>query len=187
MTPALTGLAKLPGRRVLLVVSNGIDAGSAHSSNDLRLFAQAKGIAIFGYREAHARSLDAWPRGRGGFGMPSSAPASGEPEEETFSTVCELTGGMVMPADPAFVGRELARFVTLVRERYILEFSRPRNGEPGEHIIAVTLPKAAPFAFIRSAGVSILNRSVAPDEDLGIPPDDSGAPVYGSKKPHKPE
>ncbi len=92
-----------------------------------------------------------------------------------------------MPADPLFLGRELARFVTFVRERYILEFSRPRNGEPGEHTIAVTLPKAAPFAFIRSAGVSILNRGAAPDEDIGIPPDDSGNPVFGSKKPPKPE
>ncbi len=185
MALASSELGKLPGRRILLVASNGIDGGSRHSSGDLRLFAQEKGIAIFGYREGQPRSPEAWPRGRGGFGMPSG-PGSGESEEETFSRVCELTGGMVMPADPQFVGRELARFVTFVRERYILEFSRPRNGEPGQHVIAVTLPRAAPFAFIRSAGVSIVNRGVAADEDLGILPDDSGAPVYGPKKPPKP-
>lgn len=92
-----------------------------------------------------------------------------------------------MPADPDFVARELAKFVTFVRERYILEFSRPRNGEPGNHVIAVTLPRAAPFAFIRCAGVSIMNRTIAADEDLGLPPDESGAPVYGPKKPPQPE
>ncbi len=41
-------LSKLSGRRVILVVSDGNDKGSRHPWNEVRAFAEAKGVAVFG-------------------------------------------------------------------------------------------------------------------------------------------
>ncbi len=44
----ISQLSKLPGRRVVLVVSDGNDKGSRHTWKEVRAFAEAKGVAIFG-------------------------------------------------------------------------------------------------------------------------------------------
>jgi hypothetical protein len=88
---------------------------------------------------------------------------------------------MSILADSEFVGKQLTRFVATLRERYILEFSRPRNDEPGEHEITVTLAKD-PRAYIRTAGVSILLADRGENDDSTIPRDTTDAPEIGNRK-----
>ena len=55
-------LSKLPGRRVILAVTDGNDLGSRHAWNDLRFLAQTKGVAIFGMTEMSSFMLPSYQR-----------------------------------------------------------------------------------------------------------------------------
>ena len=182
-------LRDIPGRRVMLVVSDGSDHGSVATWNDIRIFAQEAGVAVFGYStpntrnsayrmgpaitDGHAyRSSGMLPRFR-----PDNSP------EDPFNVICQLSGGLVLAADERFLAKDLARFTALVRSRYIVEFARARNDTPGQHSILVTIDKN-PTAYVRPAGVIVTMRDAAIDADPStIPRDATNAPELGKRKP----
>ena len=185
-------LGALPGRRILLAATDGVDGGSSTKWNDLREFAQQKGVAIFGYSQTHGNvSTILSSTGASGGRASRTAPVltsigSISSAEDPLDAICQLSGGMVMHAEPSFVAKELVKFTTLVRERYIIEFSRPRNGTPGEHNIFVTIPRKSPHAYIRPAGVTILPEAAQANDPTTIPRDASDAPEIGNRKVLKP-
>jgi hypothetical protein len=185
MTFAIKKLGESPGRRVLLAVTGGADNGSRNRWNDLLHYAQQKGVAVFGYtlRSAQVSYMRAIA-GRGSYGTVGGGSGI---TEDPFDAICESSGGMIMSADPTFAARQMVKFTEMVRERYILEFSRPRNDEPGNHSIVVTVPRASPTAYIRSAGVTILlpDAELTGDADT-IPRDTTDAPELGKRKVLKP-
>jgi hypothetical protein len=146
-------LSDLPGRRVILVVTDGHDVGSKHSWNEVREFAQVKGIAVFALNYAQASSMVVgnYRSSRGGnlsSGDESLAVGNG------LTSVCELSGGIVMRMnDPVFLSKSLERFIAMLRERYIVEFPRPANSTAGEHVIEVKIDKG--IYKIRPSGVSL--------------------------------
>jgi hypothetical protein len=174
-------LSELPGRRVILVVTNGHDTGSKHSWNEVREFAQGKGLAIFALSMAPTSSMgtELSYRGRGGY-----LPSGGGPStvENSLISVCELSGGIVMRlSDSAVLSKSLGRFVTMLRERYIVEFPRPSNSTPGEHGMEVKIDKGV--YLIRPSGVSM----PVPDPVLMADPSTiqtgpSHAPEEGTRK-----
>jgi hypothetical protein len=180
-------LSTAPGRRVLLAITSGQDKGSHTQWNDLRVYTQSKGVAVFGFLDpSSTHSLYAGPlssgrSGRGGASVPFiSTPAS---SEDPFDSICELSGGFILTSDPAYTAKHLANFVNLLRERYIVEFIRPRNDSPGEHSIAISVA-SHPLAFVRSAGVSVMLRDPAQDADPDtIQRDTTDAPQMGTRKP----
>jgi hypothetical protein len=146
-------LSDSPGRRVILVVTDGRDAGSKNSWNEVRYFAQAKGIAVFALNYAPASSgIESIGRGRGGYlSSGGGAPAV----EKPLVSVCELSGGIVMRmSDPTALSKSLERFVTMLRERYIVEFPRPAKSTAGEHDLEVKIDKGV-YIKIRPSGVSV--------------------------------
>jgi hypothetical protein len=166
-------IGELPGRRALLVVTDGTDHGSATPWNDLKEYAQFKGVAVFGLAPPSQRI---------------SVPMSGRmsqvstvPMEDLFTALCQFSGGKVIHGDLDHLQRQLVDFVAMLRERYIVEFTRARNDTPGKHIIEVTLTNTN--AFIRSAGVvvTLQDPAVANDPNT-IPRDDSDAPQFGKRK-----
>ncbi len=190
---AVDKLSQLPGRRVLLAVTDGNDHGSTVKWRDVVELAQARGVAVFGYAPAGGLA-GRMPVSNGSGGRMSRSSASSLPaavgggimSEDPFTLVCQLTGGMVMSAAPPFMAKQLVKFTTFVRERYIIEFSRARNDTPGEHNILVTV-RDHPTAYIRPAGVTIMlpDPAVANDPNT-IPRDTSDAPEIGNRKPVKP-
>jgi hypothetical protein len=147
-------LSKLPGRRVILVVTDGRDTGSRNSWNAVRWFAQTSGIAIFAlnYAPAPSTSVGGYSGGRRGGYLPSSGRSSGF--ESPLNSVCELSGGIVMRMnDPTVLSKSLERFVTMLRERYIVEFPRAANSTAGEHGMEVKIDKG--IYKIRPSGVSV--------------------------------
>ena len=180
MAYVVSQLGGLPGRRVLLAVTDGNDKGSKNKWNDLRIFAQEKGVAIFGYTPDGGLSDK---RAGHGASIVRASPAQRNAPEDPFSSICQLSGGMVMFANPRRLDWELGRFMTTVRERYILEFSRARDETPGGHSILVTINKS-PNAYVRPAGVLIVlpDAAVANDPDT-IPRDRTDAPEFGTRKP----
>jgi hypothetical protein len=162
----ITGeLQKLPGRRVILAVTDGRDKGSQQKWNELRAFAQTAGVAIFGlkYRQAGPLLLP-------------------QRYEDIFNSVCELSGGMVLITDGIFVPQQLERFTEMLRERYIVEVPRPANSTPGEHGILVKVAKDD-NDFVRSAGITVPIPDAALLADpTTVPSDPSRTPELGTRK-----
>jgi len=197
MNLALTELGGLPGRRVMLVVTNGFDHGSRTQWLDVMDLAQTKGVAIFGYKPKLANLTDnmsglagttgsTTTNGKGlrasrGAPIPTGVGAMIS-SMDPFGSICQSSGGMVMEANSSFVAKQLARFTAMVRERYIIEFSRPRNDAPGQHNIEVTVAKN-PLYYIRSAGVTVMPSAENQSNDPTIiPRNASDAPLLGNRK-----
>ncbi len=166
-------LSSEPGRRVVLAVTDGRDHGSVLHWNDIMDEAQKAGVAIFGMIPAEGPNNLGVPRSMQNNPLNSS--------EDPFGTLCQLSGGMVLSADRDNLKKRLPYFVTLVRERYILEFSRPRNDLPGKHLLDVKVGN--PMAFVRAAGVAVLIRDPGLEDDpMTIKRDTADAPEFGNRK-----
>jgi hypothetical protein len=165
LTSVMNGLHRLPGRRVILAITDGNDKGSKYSWNDVRAYATATEVAVFGmvyvpYRLGSYRSTS---------------------YEDAFKSVCELSGGMIFPSNGRDVAETLQRFTKTVRERYIVEFPRPFNSTVGEHVLLVTIDKMD--AFIRPAGIAVPMADPAVLADpTTVPADPSRAPVEGTRR-----
>jgi hypothetical protein len=154
-------LSQRHGRRVILAVTDGIDRGSRNSWNALRFFAQTKSVAIFG--------------------LVQPADLRNTQNEAPFNDVCQLSGGMLLPATAKDLGKQLAWAVTLVRGRYIVEFPRPVTTVGGERSLEITISKLN--AFIRAAGAEVPTDDPAILNDpTTIRPDVSRTPELGNRK-----
>lgn len=164
-----TQLRGLPGRRVLLVITDGQDKGSAHKWNEVRAYVQAAGIAVFGITPVQIRG-------------PMSAPVPRGRDAYPLLSVCELSGGMLMPTTPDLIEKLLQQFMTLVRERYILEFPLPANSTKGEHSIQVKIADGERY-FVRATGVSapVPDASILKDPNT-VPSDPSRTPEQGKRR-----
>ena len=165
-------MSKLPGRRVILAVTDGRDRGSRITWNETRNLAEARGVAVFGlsYISQFARKTN------GAFQRWSS--------EDPFHSVCELSGGLVLQAVPRLVEDALKQFVAMVRERYIVEFPRPAHATAGVHVKEIRIARSD--AFIRPAGISVPIQDAAVLADpTTVPSDPSLTPEVGKRAPMK--
>jgi VWFA-related protein len=159
-------LHEQPGRRVILVVTDGVDRGSRNSWNVLRSFAQERGVAIFGFVQPADMNAS--------LGM-------GLAREGVLNSVCELTGGMVLTAGERDLTKQFGRFMTLVRGRYVVEFPRPVGVAGGQHDMDISIEKTN--AFIRSAGISVpVDDPAILKDPTTIPSDPSHAPAMGKRR-----
>jgi hypothetical protein len=163
----------LPGRRVVLVVSDGRDRGSGHSWNEVRAYATAAGVAVFGMTD-----------------VPSYAMSSGRmfPQtnrEDPFQSLCELSGGLVLSTNVRSLAETLRQFTTMLRERYIVEFPRPAKSTAGSHEMQVKIAKDS-GDFIRSAGIGVpLPDAAVLADPTTVPSDPTLTPELGTRSPIK--
>jgi hypothetical protein len=146
-------LADMPGRRVLLIVSNGTDKGSQTKWADTLRNINLVGVGVFGMRSSYAATATqdaAQFYSRHSFGVPASMQT---PYEDPFQELCEANGGIILNSRSKDLSRTLATFVTLLRNRYILEFPRSNDAPSGQHNITVTISRTD--AFITTAGVLV--------------------------------
>ncbi len=162
-------LGNVPGgRRVLLLITDGLDRGSKMTWNEVKSYAQSEGVAVF----AFAPRDTSFQKGKIGPDLTDAAP---------LDAVCQLSGGIAIPVKDYALQFQFVEFLRLVRGRYIVEFGRPRTDDPGQHSMLVTVAKSA--AIVRPAGVSV----VLPDPRLAldpntIPRDETNAPELGKRK-----
>ena len=161
----MDGLHRLPGRRVMLAITDGNNKGSKYSWNDVRTYATTTGVAVFG--------------------MVYSPPVFGQYRTtsygDAFRRVCELSGGMIFRSNGRDLEETLQRFTKTVRERYIVEFPPPFNSTAGGHCLLVTIDKLD--AFIRPAGITVPMADPAVLADpTTVPADPSRAPVTGTRQ-----
>jgi hypothetical protein len=171
-----------PGRRVILVVSDGKQEGSKHPWSEVTGFAQDAGIAVFGlsYSVEGATGNMTLPSRRGG-GTYRQMDV-GHPDVSQFISLCEMSGGIVTRMDERGSLREtLQRFVQMVRQRYIVEFPRPSNSTAGKHDMQVRVGKND--YLIRTAGVSVpIPDAALMSDPTTVPSDPSRSPEQGPRK-----
>jgi len=175
-------LRELPGRRVILVLTDGNDQGSKNSWNELRLFAQESAVAVFAVRSAAAPPQMLAGVRDSGLARNQPALPQGWAFEDDLTAVCELSGGMVFTANEHSLAKTLQRFPSILRQRYIVEFPRPYNGTAGPHDMEVKVEKGADY-FIRPTGnsVPIADPALARDPTT-LPSDPSHEPEQGTRK-----
>ncbi|HEX3966591.1 MAG TPA: hypothetical protein VHW70_01375 [Edaphobacter sp.] len=129
-------LYQLPGRRVILALSLGFDKGSKHTWNETRRYLEDTGVAVFG--------------------VSHSIPGVQIEQRELnlFGSVCESSGGLVSRATVPTFAAAVKTFVTMVRDRYIVEFPRPSNATPGPHDMRVKIDDHR-VGLITAAGISL--------------------------------
>lgn len=165
-----TELATLPGRRVILMVSDGHDRGSTRPWNEVRAYLQGEGIAAFGLTYIPI-VMSGWSAF-----MPSGRDAY------AFQAMCELSGGMVSTIYPALTAKTLQRLVEMMRGRYIVEFPRPSNSTAGAHDMRVRITKGED-AFVRPSGISIPLPDPALEKDpTTVHADTAVAPEQGNRR-----
>jgi hypothetical protein len=155
-------LQKMPGRRVMLIVSDGEDTGSRASWTQAKLFAGARGVAMFGLR------------------IPPESSPDDLDSVDKFSSLCESSGGLVMGTNGIDLQKKLTRFVAMLRERYIVEFPRPSNGTAGFHDLMVRVENSDDF--VRPAGASFpLADPALMADPTTVPEDPTKMPALGTR------
>jgi VWFA-related protein len=145
-------LSSHSGRRVVLAITGGRDKNSRRSSTDLATMAQIAAVTIFG--------LD--PSWDG-----SSLFQSGD--DVTLSNACELTGGLMLNPNGRSATRTMQHFTEMLRERYILEFPRPPNAQPGKLVMSVSIDKLNAFIRLSGDGVPVANQAQVADSSTVHP------------------
>lgn len=163
-------IGSLPGRRVMIVVSDGYDSQSVNSWNVVREYLDSFSIALFGLR-TYPEVAPTVPGGSRAM----------QKREDPFSLLCAGTGGTVLKVDQADVGAQLNRAVQLIRSRYILEFQRPQNSREGIHLIEVSVPDRKAIVRPGGVGVKLEDPALAKDPST-VPSDQSHAPLLGNRR-----
>lgn len=177
---AAAHLAQEPGRRAMLVISDGKDGGSTTSLDALREFATGKSIAIFSLGEPPAAnaavSAGSWHGPKG-----LTVPVVEAPDKNVLDSLLNITGGTSLEAYRKQLPVELDHFVALLRSRYILQFPRPAGQTGGHHDLQVRVP--VPGATVYAAGITVPVRDAALLNDPNtVPSDTSKMPVLGTSK-----
>jgi len=190
LSDALTKLTedfhKFPGRRVMLVLSDGNDEGSAVTRNQVIEAAQAASVAIFGFKyspDTTSTPTENPLQSRGEYGISTETEQPAELDKANpFRSLCELTGGTARLVSPKTLNSRLKGFTAMVRERYIVEFPRPLNGKSGRHEIAIRIDQGN--YFVRSTGITfpLMSPAVMADPTT-VPSNPSLAPSFGSPSP----
>lgn len=167
-------MGSLPGRRVMLVVSDGEDRSSVNGWEGVREYLNSLDVTVFGIR-SDAQLLPTQKLVKSG---PNSVVLVAE---DPFGSVCGGTGGLALDANANTVGSQVERAFRLVRGRYILEFQRPVNAVAGIHTIDVTVPDQT--AIVRPGGVLVKleDPGLAKDPSV-VQSDQSRAPQFGTRK-----
>jgi hypothetical protein len=162
-----------PGRRVILVVTDGIDRGSKNKWTELREYAQQRGVAIFGL----VQPLDRVVNFLNGSGSAANI--------ANFNTLCGLTGGTVLAATDKDLAERLKEFIAMLRGRYIVEFPHPMSTTGGDHDMAITIEKMDAYIAPSGIGIPVDDPAVLNDPN-SLLPDPTHAPALGKKRPAPP-
>jgi hypothetical protein len=188
-------LGSLPGRRVLLIVSNGKDGKSTTSFSETNMNAISNSVAIFGMRnwiefleEKQAPGQIAmipYTNGRTAGGSQATALGGGVRAESMFDLLCAGNGGFVQNLSQKEMAKSLQNFITLLRGRYILEFPRPDVDKPGMHSIEITVPGTADLVW--APGVSYAGPDPSVLADPSTVPVTPSPATFGTRRPVDPK
>ncbi len=137
-------LKEVPGRRVILAVTNGADTGSK-----IDWAGAASGMTHFGTTVFGMALLSNNPTR----GQPGGTNSRSGPFDPAMDTFCQISGGLMLTANDANVSARLLNMTELLRARYIVEFKRSDELTAGVHPMTIKVP--GKNYFIRSGGASM--------------------------------
>ncbi|WP_263379886.1 vWA domain-containing protein [Granulicella paludicola] len=151
---AVAALSKLPGRRVLLVVSSGHDGGSKYNWQTVQQYALDQDVAIFGIRDQRQFDADTFTPSalsvKNGHTGQTISPTPETREATKLDLLCANAGGLILNALPLRRNETFAYFLFIVRHRYILTIPAEAYPQGADHTLKVTIPRS-PF-FVSAAG-----------------------------------
>ena len=161
-------ISTVPGRRIILAVTDGYDRGSKNTWREVHQFALNFSISIFGLQTD-------------GYLPDPFQVTERRASEDAFSLLCNESGGLALETSRGDLSKTLKHVIDLLRARYIIEFPRPSNSTSGFHLIDVKVPHRD--AIIRASGVIV---PLPGDTELYDPdtvaPDSTLAPTQGKRK-----
>ena len=180
-----TEMGPLPGRRVLLLVTAGTDAGSQHTWQQVRKAAQRYRLTVFGLHSAGAPSV----LRSAGHGPPAVAVnVPGTPDADlSFQALCENTGGATFTANDTTLRNKLTEFLKMLRGRYIVEFPRQDALGSGAHLLQVTVPGKEYIIRPSEAMVPVADPRLKGDPTVLQPGAQPGAPADMVPVPETPK
>ncbi|MFC6646872.1 hypothetical protein ACFQBQ_15050 [Granulicella cerasi] len=169
-----------PGRRVLLVVSQGDDGRSKSDASTVRDFLATSGIAVVGVRDR----VHFWMNNRG---LPFSLQTLNAPHayatdgmNDELDQLAAGTGGFVMASEPDVLGADISEIFRLLRARYIVSYPRPHRDVAGVHHIEIAT-RGGYTVRITGATAPLVTKEQLEDPNA-VPSADSPA-IYGKRKP----
>ncbi len=159
-------LRKQPGRKAIIVLTDGVDRGSKESLNSAIEAAQRSDTAVYAiyFKGAEQNSNNpgmgrrrggmgggGWPGGGSGYpgGGGGGYPGGGQrPEPQThvdgkkiLQQLCGETGGMLFEAKKQKVDEVYTSIAEELRSQYILAFTPDKSAESGFHKLALTVKR----------------------------------------------
>lgn len=171
-------LQRLSPYRVLIAITDGYDSGSKNSWNEVRLLTQRASVAVFGVspmpnKPASGTQLESM--------LHDGLPVNSFHREDPFDDICQLSGGIQMFTSGKKLGNVLVQVAQMVRNRYIVSFSKANDDRARTHSLAVTLGKG--HAYVRPAGLSVkLLDPKLLENPSTLPSDPTSKIIPGSRK-----
>lgn len=191
MAKALQDLEQQNGRRVLLVISDGEDGRSKTKWSEVMHRAQTDSTAVFAFTNLDVQTKVNNALFADKFLLPlTSAPGTARHwtappanPEDKLDQICELSGGLEFQTEQRYESFELKEFTQMLRERYILEYPRGNDRQPGVYTLEVSL-KGSSNLYIRPSGIAV---PIATHDELnGLnvnqPADPSTKPTEGKRR-----
>jgi hypothetical protein len=152
---AIAGLSRVPGRRVLLLVSSGADGGSKYDAETVRQYAFDQGVAIFGLRDQQLMDADTYTPGAlstsHDFGNSVMTPQVASRNATSLELLCANDGGVALVSTTTFRKDALADILLLVRSRFILTIPREAYQPGASHAVKVSGTRLSPY-FMSATG-----------------------------------
>jgi hypothetical protein len=179
MTKAIADLGQQPGRRVLLVVTDGQDDGSKSTWTQVMNSAQIESVAVFAL--TNIMQIQVKSEAMINREVIRHSPLMPQAEDK-LDQICELSGGLEIEGESRFESYQLKEFTQMLRERYILEYPRGKDRKAGRHSLQVALINGDSL-YVRPSGTSAPIASQ--DEINGLnttPANPSSKPVEGKRR-----
>ncbi len=155
-------LATQPGRRVLLLLADGLPEVGGEYSSALWDYADSHGISVFAISQA---------------GMPDVPRA----EWNLLDATCEMSGGMRLAGSEKGLPQTMSHVVALLRGRYIIEFPRPSLMAAEKVKINVSMAKGDAFVRVAGASVPVADATILSDPST-VPHDTTQDPQVGKRR-----
>ena len=142
-------LGQLPGRRVILAITDGLDGSSTQTWDAVQAAMQRNGVTVFGLASTSTGTVSSLGRGPG----PLLVGGETAKYEAAFDSMCQTSGGLVLTARDLTLKAKLAEFTQLLRARYIVQFPRPASATSGSHLMSIEV--VGKKYFVRCSGASV--------------------------------
>jgi hypothetical protein len=181
-------MRSISGRRVIVAVTDGEDRSSGISWSDLKTYAQVHSVAVFGvkYLEPAVRpgmSVNRTGRACAGAGFEACTRIGlyRSATEDSFNSLCQLSGGSLFVIGKRSLWDTLMWVTTMLRERYVVEYPRPRNSTPGVHSLDVRVDKGDYIILPSGTSFPMLDPAILADPAT-IASDPSHTPQQGGRR-----